>query len=228
MIRISKYLRLWLPGFLLVVLPVVYAMGQTDIYFTGQTVEWKVDPAPGTSYYWSIYCDPNVNFATTPGNCTGNEAEFVGGIQNQPTVNVKWNKPGIYFFRVFAQDNKGCTNLKVGMVEVKALPTAQLKLNPEEVCVSEPSFLTVTLTGQPVWSFILQARDADGNTTTATYTNIDSSKNPYEITVTPSKTTWYTVTEVTDRNGVQHEPSNSVKLTVNPLPKSSRIYLKTE
>jgi hypothetical protein len=71
----------------------------------------------------------------------------------------------------------------------------------------------------------LQAKDANGITVTD-YSGINASGNPLKIPVNPKLTTEYTVIEVSNVFGVQTIPSNSVTLTVHPLPEKTPIYLK--
>lgn len=202
-------------------------MAQTNIVYAGQTAPLSVVEVTGDSYTWEIYSDvTGVNFATVPGNCPGSEAFFVGGVDTGPSVNITWLKPGTYFVKVKAV-RAGCTdNIKIAkIIVIEELPTAVLAVNPAEICIGESATLAVTFTGKEPWSFKLQVRDANG-TTIQDYSGINASDNPYTIQVGPTLTTEYTVIEVTDAYGVQKDPSNTVKLTVNPLPRSSRIYLK--
>jgi hypothetical protein len=203
------------------------ATAQKITVYPGQIVDMSIEPIPGATYVWDIYCDATVNFASTSGNCSGSEYVFVDG-NDKAHVQIFFNTPGEYFVKIEVWDPVLCTNnMKFAQIEVlDELPTALLKLDPEEICISEPSLLTVTLTGEPLWGFTLQAVDSDGNTDLFYYTDIDADKNPFTISVSPEKTTWYRVIEITDKNGIQSDPSNTVTLTVHPLPQNSRIYLK--
>lgn len=215
---------------LLAILPVVFsvafAAGQVTAIYPGQIVDFSIETQPeGSTYNWEIYCDLTVNFAQIPGNCA--DGEVVDG-QNTEHARIRFTQPGEYIVKIEVVDPVDCTNnMKFYLVVVEeALPTAELELDPDEICVNEPSVLTVTLTGEPLWNFTIQAVDEDGNIDLFYFDDIDSSQNPMEFTVSPEKTTWYTVIEVTDKNGTQLDPSESVKLTVHPLPENSRIYLK--
>lgn len=193
----------------------------------GETIELSVIQEPGDTYTWDLYNDPSVDFATDGGNALPSEAFFVDGINTGPTVNVTWLEPGIYFFRVLAVDEEGCTNnLEVGIVEVLELPTAELSLDPLEICIGEPAVLTVTLTGVPAWGFTLQGEDLDGNIieTFDPFENILDGDNPVTITVSPDQTTIYRVVRVVDQIGENLDASESIQLTVHPLPENSQIY----
>lgn len=223
-----KIVHLLLLAILPVVLSVAYAAGQVTAIYPGQIVDFSIETQPaGSEYRWEIYCGAGmtVNFAQVPGTCS--DGEVVSG-QGTEAAQLRFNTPGDYIIKIEVWDPVECTNnMKFYRIEVEeSLPTAELDLDPEEICVNEPSVLTVTLTGEPLWGFTLQATDEDGNVDLFYYTDIDAGDNPFEITVSPEKTTWYTVIEVTDKYGKQIEPSNSVTLTVSPIPRSSRIYLK--
>jgi hypothetical protein len=211
---------------LLVMLTVAFAAAQMRVP-KGETTELSVIQEGNNTYTWDLYSDPTVDFATEDGNALSTEAFFVGGINTGSTVNVTWLEPGIYFFRVLAVDEEDCTNhVKVGIVEVLDLPTAELSLDPLEICIGEPAVLTVTLTGVPAWGFTLQGEDLDGNIieTFDPFENILDTDNPVEIIVSPDQTTIYRVVRVVDQNGENLDASESIQLTVHPLPENSQIY----
>ncbi len=192
----------------------------------GETIELSVIQEPGDTYTWDLYNDPSVDFATDGGNALPTEAFFVDGINTGATVNVTWLEPGIYFFRVLAVDEEGCTNnLEVGIVEVLELPTAELSLDPLEICIGEPAVLTITLTGVPAWGLTLHAEDVDGNVTDVfEFQDILDVDNPIEMTVSPIETTIYRVVRVVDQIGENLDATESIQLTVHPLPENSQIY----
>lgn len=208
-------------------LTVAFATAQIHTVYQGQTTELGVEQKGSDTYTWDIYNDPNVNFAMVSGNAPTDEADFVGS-NNGATVTVRWLSPGIYFYRALAIDETGCTNnLKIGMLEVlESLPTAELELNPNEICLNEAATITVALTGNPAWSFVLEAEDEDGIIEETTHENIE--EDSYEVTVSPNQTTIYRVTDLKDQYGENLDPSDNVTLTVHPLPVSSKIYLKVK
>lgn len=217
----------------LVILPVLLtvapAIAQTPVY-QGQTTEIGVEPKPGDTYTWEIYNDSTINFATVAGTAVADgEASFVDGINTGPTIQVTWLEPGIYFFKVTAVDIAGCTNnLQIGRIKIReSLPTAELNLDPNEICINDDALIIVTLTGNPAWEITVEESDLDGNVTGYnTYSGIEADENPYEIAVSPMQTTIYRVVQVKDKYGENLDPSNSVSLTVHPLPAKSKIYLK--
>lgn len=214
---------------MLAVVPLAPAIGQVDVIYPGQKVDLSIITQPKSTFKWEVYCDSTVNFATTPGNCTNGEADFVNGIDNLADVQVVFHKPGIYFVKAEVWDSVKCTNnLKlIRLVVDESLPTGTLDLVPNDICINEPSVLTVTLTGTPLWGFVIEATNEKGEVTDRLeYNNIDTGQNPFDIIVSPTETTYYRVVQVTDMYGIQTNPSESVKLTVHPLPTNSRIYLK--
>lgn len=213
---------------LLLLLALAPAKAQTVVY-QGQTTQLSADQKPGDSYSWELYNDSTVNFAIVPGACPTNLADFVGG-NTGATVSVLWKQPGIYFFKVNALNITGCTNnLRVGIVKViPSLPKAVLEVTPEEICIGESAELKVTFSGKDPWNMKLQAKDlATGTTSIEDHSGITAAGNPLRISVNPNSTTEYTVIEVSNEFGVQTIPSNSVTLTVHPLPEKTPIYLKT-
>ncbi len=213
---------------LLTVLSVAFAAGQVSAIYTHQIVDFSIETQPeGSTYNWEIYCGTGMseNFAQVPGTCSN--GEVVSG-QNTNRAQLRFTKAGEYIVKIEVWDPVTCTNnMKFYLVEVEeALPTAELELFPDEICVNEPSVLTISLTGVPLWGFTLQATDEDGNIDLFYFEDIGANDNPVEFTVTPLKTTWYTVIEITDSYGVQKDPSESVQLTVHPLPQNSKIYVK--
>ncbi len=212
-----------------VMLTVASATAQMRTVYQGETTELSIEQQAGDSYTWDLYNDPSVNFATVDGNAFASEAFFVDDINTGPTVNVTWLEPGIYFYRVLAVDEEGCTNnLKVGRIEVlEALPTAELATN--EICIGDPGFITVTLTGTAVWEIKLEARNQAGEVTDVIPVTVgENDPNPFNIPVNPIETTIYRVIELKDKNGNNLDPSESVTLTVHPLPVNSKIYRVTQ
>lgn len=219
--------RLVIAALLLLLLALAPARAQMIVY-QGETTPLEVEQKGYDTYKWDIYNDSTVNFAVVEGTAVADgDAEFVGD-NSGAIVNVLWNKPGKYFFKVTAVDVAGCANnLKMGIVIVlEAPPTAVLAMDPDSVCIGEWATLEITFTGKAPWNFKLQMEDPLGNFTFKDYTGITDLLNPLIIPVNPVLTTRYTVIELKDARSVQKDPSNTVDLTIHPLPRSSRIYLK--
>ena len=206
------------------------AMAQ-NVAYQGETTTLSVEQMAGDTYSWELYDDGTVDFAITSGMTTSaSYATFVGGNVGA-SVQVQWLKPGLYFFKVTAFNITGCTmNIKIGIIKVEpSIPTATLKLTPTEICDDGVSVaqLEIAFTGPGPWNMILQAKDkVSGSVTTETYTNIPETGNPMTITVNPKATTEYTVIEVSNKYATNTNPSDSVTLTVHPLPEKTPIYLK--
>lgn len=200
------------------------AMAQNVVY-TGQTTPLEVVQSGDDVYTWELYNDLSVNFATAPGvSDTAPYAEFVGG-STGAAVKVFWKLPGTYIFRVNATDPAGCSrNLKVGVIEVKSSAKAVITEPTIAVCAGKPVSLEITLTGTAPWNFTYTAKDIDGVTTTGTVPIVTD--NPYTLVIDPGSTTTteYTITSISDSNGTNTEPSNTVTQMVNPLPAPTTIY----
>ena len=223
-----KIVHLLLLAILPVVLSVAYAAGQVTAIYPGQKFDLSIEPQPaGSTYKWSVYCDMTVDFAKTSPNCPGGEYQFTGDNDSDAAVEISFNTPGEYMIKIEVWDAVSCTNnMKFIRIDVlEDLPTAVLEVHPDSICIGEWADLEVTFTGTEPWSFKLQIEDINGVRDTV-YTDIMAVDNPLTIPVGPRTTTTYTVIEVTDKYGKQIEPSNSVTLTVSPIPRSSRIYLK--
>lgn len=219
---LHKFLGIALTTVALLLAMAPQVMAQGNIVYQGQTTALAVVDEPGTTYTWSLFNSAGgVNFATDPENCPPTQAYFVDAINEGASVEVMWLEPGDYFYRVIAVNADGCMNLKVGRMHViESMPTAYIE-DPGSICVGDSGFLEIHFTGTPPWNFILEAEDADGITTT-TYTNV--ADNPIVIEVAPTQTTNYRVIEISDTNGTNTTPSNTVTLIVYPKPVSSPIY----
>jgi hypothetical protein len=231
-----KTVHLLLLAILPVVFSVAYAAGQVTTVYPGQIVDFSIEKQPdGSTYKWEIYCDLTVNFAQVTGDCT--DGEVVSG-QGTEAAQIRFTQPGVYLVKIEVWDPVTCTNnMKFYRIEVEeSLPTAELDLAPNEICITvdptmpEFAIIGISFTGEQPWKFTLEAGtyDANGNFVVWDRTNYENvSDNPMEITVSPTVTTIYRVVDLYDNNGgPQPEPSNSVTLTVHPLPENSRIYLK--
>ncbi len=215
---------------LLVVIPVLLAMApavaQTNNVFVGQSVELSVEAIPGDTYNWELYTDDTgINYAGIPGNCPQADATFDGGITTDPVVHVTWLSPGTYFFKVTSQ-RSGCTmNLKVGKIIVELIsPIVSLSIDNSSSCIGQSISIAVTNIGDPLSSLTYRITKPDASTEQITLDN--SSGDLSSIPFTPPSAGNYTfqVISITDTSGIKNTFSNSVTVTVNPKPGSSRIY----
>ncbi len=201
------------------------ASAQSVTVYAGQTFTFTVDVqfAQEENITYEIYDDfAGINLAVVPGNCPVTSAFFPSG-NSGSSVDITWLVPGMYLVKVEAVNDCPTNNMKFWLVEVlPALPTASLVVNPDEVCRGDEADLLITFTGEAPWSFVLEANDGINPPVTTTYNGITD--NPFVIVISPTRTTTYTVLSVTDANGTNPDPSNSVILTVKPRPDGSPIY----
>lgn len=215
---------------LLVAIPLLLtmapAMAQTNMIYTGQTVDLSVEMIPGDTYTWDLYSDVStINFATDEGNCQSTNAVFAGGINTGPVVHITCFAPGTYFYKVTSYRNGCSMNFKIGKIEVQLPPSsASLSLTQTSICTGQSTSLVVNFTGTAPWSLTYRVHNPDGTTSDSTLNHIAS--NPAVIPVSPSKTGTYTfeVISVTDAVSTNTNISNTAGLTVNARPGSSRIY----
>ena len=118
-------------------------------------------------------------------------------------------------FTITSMTGNGCPAVSLTgstTVTVIPLPTASITGNAT-ICVGASTNLSVTLgpVGAGPWSFTVGAQN---------FTNINTS--PFQVTVSPSSTTAFTVTNLS--NGCSPGPggvTGTANVTVNPLPTSS-------
>lgn len=224
MTRLKNMVRL-LAVALMLLLTGASASAQSVTVYAGQTFTFVVDVQTATeeNIIWQIYDDfAGVNMAVVPGNCPATSAFFPSG-NSGSSVDITWLVPGMYIVKIEAINDCPTNNMKFWMVEVlPALPTASVVVNPDTLCRGDEADLIITFTGEAPWSFTLEAGDGVNPPVITTYTDITD--NPFVIVILPLRTTTYIVTEITDANGTNTNPSNSVTLTVKPRPGGSQIY----
>lgn len=203
---------------LLVLLAFASAKSQTVVY-VGETTTLDVEPQPGDTYSWQLYDDGTVDFAKVDGNCPASSANFVGS-PDGASVQVVWNKVGIYFYKVTAYDITGCTmNLKIGIIEVKeALPVATIaQPEPDNICAGDMATMEISITALGPWNLTV----TDG---VNSWEVTDIQESPFLFKFTPISGAFYWVSEVSNKNGTTTDPSPKVWLEVKPRPVSSKIY----
>jgi hypothetical protein len=120
------------------VLPVPSVPAQVQPVYKGQITELRIAPQPNAYYYWALYRDSSINFAGKAGVCKSEEAWFTDSISNQPTIHVKWNSTGLFFYKILIINTQGCTNFKIGTIRVLGSPLNAPK--PDVRIFPNPSF----------------------------------------------------------------------------------------
>lgn len=206
------------------------ASAQNITVFAEEPMTFTVDvnTAQEDNIIWEIYSDyTGINLAVIPGNCPiPASAEFVGNDNTGSSVGIVWHVPGIYLVKVRAINDCPTDNMEVYLIEVlEALPTAVIE-PPGMICEGDDGTLSLILDGDLPFTIQLTADDGINPPTVTTYTNVVD--NPFIITVNPTVTTTYTITQVIDIDGtVNNTPSDSVILIVNPRPLNGVIYQYT-
>lgn len=222
-----KHILLWLLAATLLMLGASRASAQGITVFAEQPFTFTVDvqTAQEDNITWEIYDNfMGINMAVVPGNCPiPASAEFVGGDNTGSSIDIIWHVPGTYIVKVRAVNDCPSDNMKFFLITViEALPVATIQ-EPGAICEGDNGTLVIDLDGDAPFSIILHDETAD------TYTQYDNIlTTPFVITVNPTVTTTYTITQVTDIDGtVNTNPSNTVTLIVNPRPINGQIYQYT-
>lgn len=103
----------------LTVLIILFAAGfavaqGTNTVFCGEVSSLSVKEKPGNIFFWKIFTD---SFLTS--EVSTSEVEFLHG-NSGSEISVKWRKNGVYYFMVQSFNKFGCSNQKVGKMEVLA------------------------------------------------------------------------------------------------------------
>jgi len=116
-------------------------------------------------------------------------------------------------------------NLKVGKIEVQQpLSGTDLSLSQPSTCIGQGVNLQVNLSGTAPWSITYLITKPDGTTQKITLNNITENISQIPFNPTTAGTYTFKVISVTDKFNTNTTPSNTVTLTVNAKPGSSRIY----
>ncbi|WP_234735970.1 T9SS type A sorting domain-containing protein [Tellurirhabdus bombi] len=132
-----------------------------------------------------------------------------GGQQSPIVVTVPANTPqGLYFVRVTASNPSIPVPGKVSttVLNIRALPTATLT-GTRDIYEGESAKLNIRFTGDGPWDFVY----ADS---VRSYP-IQTTANPYEVTVTPARRTTYTITSVSNNCGTGTVSGTAI---INVLP----------
>ncbi len=118
--------------------------------------------------------------------------------------------PG-YYSVVAMNPNTGCGNNMIGCIPIviDPLPTAVIAGAPA-VCYGECADITLTMTGTPPYTVVLN--DGNSDFTVTAYSS------PWPVTVCPNTTTTYTIVSVTDFNNCTNTGTGSATVTIWPLP----------
>jgi uncharacterized repeat protein (TIGR01451 family) len=146
-------------------------------------------PAGLAAYRWSV---------------TGSAT--LSGATNGPSVTVNAGASGTFTLTLALTNSSGCTSTCSKPVSILPLPTAVVS-GTATICAGNTAAIQAALTGTPPWT----VGWSDG----AISNNVAAS--PFTRFVSPSSTTIYTITSLSDAN-CTGTASGSATVTVNPLP----------
>jgi gliding motility-associated-like protein len=179
----------------------------SGVYNVGvSTITWIVTDSCGNSTTCTttvrINPLPDVNAGTYAPVClnsgvitlTGSPAggTFSGPGVTGTTFNPATSGPGTHTITYSYTDQNGCSNSAISTITVNPLPTVTLT-GGGDICSGQGITLTITFTGTPPFSF-----SYNNGVTTTTVTGITTST--YQLTVSPTDTTIYTITSISDAN----------------------------
>ncbi len=182
--------------------------------FTGTAVPVVVHPLPACSI-----TGPTEVCANTAGHGyqgAANMTAYSWGISGNgtitgptvgPNVSVSAGAPGTYTLSLTVTDGNGCTNSCTQEVTVLARPTGALS-GTTTICAGQSATLSIAVTGAGPWSGTL----SDG-------TPFSGNSNPISINVTPSGTTTYTISTLSDSKctATPNDLSGSATVTIDVL-----------
>ena len=170
--------------------------GSTSFYATSSGV---------TSYFWQY----SSNGGSTWNNISqGGNFTYVS--KDTLTIANRLTYSG-YLFRLQTINSCGTTNSSTALLTVNPMPTAVFSGSATVCGLNQTRSIGVTLTGTAPWTITYTV-----NGTPTTVSGITS--NPYYFSVTPSITTTYVLTSVSDANCYDNSLSGSTTLSVYPSP----------
>ncbi len=148
----------------------------------------------------------------------GGDPVTVTGVASPYTFTVT-PTPGSYTYTIQSiTDNNNCTTTATdisgsAVVNVGDRPTGVIS-GSTTICNGVATDLTFTLTGTGPWDIVY----SDGSSNF----NVTANSSPYNVSVTPSSSTTYTIVSITDQgatcDAIASEISGSAEITVNESP----------
>jgi len=179
----------------------------TAAYLNQPTVYIRLRYTAAWGWYWAVNSLSVSAIPTPTYSWSSNPAGYTSSLQNPtgvaPTVNTAYT--------LTATNNYGCeSSATTAQVVANVRPTGALT-GSAQICSGNSTPLSIALTGNGPWSGTL----SNGQSFTA-------AGNPATIAVSPSTTTTYTVSSLSDANcPAVGGLSGSAAITVNALPTAS-------
>ncbi|GGF13726.1 hypothetical protein GCM10011383_26210 [Hymenobacter cavernae] len=181
-----------------------------------------LQPAP--AFAANTVCVGSATVFTNTSTTVEDNATYAWDVDNDGTVDYTtkgnithaYTEPGTYTAKLTITQGT-CSDTYTQQVTVRALPTATLS-GAATICAGTSTKLALRLTGVAPWTVNYSA---DGGATATVLTiNADevSTTGDYQLTVSPTATTTYTLTAVSDANCTGLVPTGSATVTVNTKP----------
>jgi len=207
-------------------------------YYASENYDSPIELISG-SEYWTL-SGPNGDSAMLELSLTGTSdiAAVLGWANRESLRFVRWNNGtskweiigGVPIISGSSIDNATIQtrtpivfdgtdqHFTLASIQTITLPTAQFTSTNQDVCEGETVSLIVALTGTQPWAI----EYSDG---TSTYTGTNITSTPFSFDVTPSITTTYTLTKVTDDGGGGDGIlfGNDITITVHANPSSYNV-----
>jgi gliding motility-associated-like protein len=161
-------------------------------------------------------CTPNTVDITASSITAGSDASLTYSYWKDALTTQPLNNPNVIStsgtYTLKAVNTFGCVTTKAVNVVINDLPTIIMKA-PDSLCIGLSTNITIGLSGQAPWSF----QFSDGR---QTYFVNNITSQPYQLNVTPTETTIYTISSVSDRYCTNRNPDNNkAKIHITrPIP----------
>ncbi|NEW84572.1 MAG: T9SS type B sorting domain-containing protein [Mariniphaga sp.] len=182
---------------------------QMPVVFEGKIHDLGVKAEPGNTYYWKIFTDRTLKKQVTVA-----EAEFVNGNESA-VVPVVWKKRGIYYFSVTAFGPTGCTNLKVGMLNVIPIVIEAIIAGAAQTGACEKVKLDASKSIGDIMNYEWTSMDQGGAVTRPVGSTTEFLLSPSFTGSLPAD--FRVKLQVTDRKGNKHSDIFTIKVDRFPV-----------
>ncbi|MBS1617730.1 MAG: T9SS type A sorting domain-containing protein [Bacteroidetes bacterium] len=181
----------------------------TQILCAAATASFSAAVTGASATQWQVSTDgASWTNVTNGGNYSGATAATLT-IANPTTYDG-------YYYRVYATAASGCRDTFSTSAQLIAKPLPTAVFQDTAFCGTGTRSMRVNLSGSSPWSVTYTAAVSGGGTTTTTLSNVIT--NPFYFSVSPSATTIYTITSVSDQYCSNSGPAGTVRSTISAVP----------